>query len=399
MRPPRRWRLALLGGLLIGWLLTGLLANLPAARALPPPPPPAPGPAREIRGVWLTSNDMGTLRDRARLGEAVNQLGRLHFNSLYPVVWNGGYAYYPSAVTERRNIQSFTFRGLQGQDILADLIPQAHRQGLRVIPWFEFGFMAPPTSELARLHPGWLSRKRDGGTTSISAAGEVVWLNPLLPEVQAFITELVLEIVTTYDADGIQFDDHMSLPSEFGYDSYTVAQYRKDTKKDPPADAADPAWVKWRADRITTFMEQLRSTIRSRRPQAIVSVSPNYYNFAYKRQLQDWLTWVRRGIVDEIVMQVYRPDLESFNAQLGRPEVEETRRKIPTAMGIMTGQRNRPVAMELIRSHVLAARERGLGAVFFYFETLWERAEESSPERQAAFAELFPTAMPMGPGS
>ena len=37
--------------------------------------------------------------------------------------------------------------------------------------------------------------------------------------------------------------------------------------------------------------------------------------------------------------------------------------------------------------------------VFFYFETLWERAEESSPERQAAFAELFPTAMPMGPGS
>ena len=236
-----RWRrpsLALLGGLLIGWLLSALLANLPAARALPPPPPLAPAPpqAREIRGVWLTSNDMGTLRDRARLGEAVNQLARLHFNSLYPVVWNGGYAYYPSAVTERRNIQSFTFRGLQGQDILADLIPQAHRQGLRVIPWFEFGFMAPPTSELARLHPGWLSRKRDGGTTSISAAGEVVWLNPFLPEVQAFITELVLEVVTSYDADGIQFDDHMSLPSEFGYDSYTVAQYRKDTKKDPPAD-------------------------------------------------------------------------------------------------------------------------------------------------------------------
>jgi uncharacterized lipoprotein YddW (UPF0748 family) len=325
---------------LLGLLLVAPLSGLPSARALPlPPPPPAP-PAREIRGVWLTSNDMGTLRDRGRLREAIAQLGRLHFNSVYPVVWNGGIAYYPSAVTQRRNIQSFAFLGLERQDILADLIRQAHGQGLRVIPWFEFGFMAPPSSELARLHPDWLSRKRDGGTTSVSAAGEVVWLNPLLPEVQAFITELVLEILTSYDADGIQFDDHMSLPSDFGYDAYTQAQYHKETKKEPPADAGDPAWVKWRADRITAFMEQLRRTIRSRRPGAILSVSPNYHDFAYKRQLQDWLSWVRRGIVDEIVMQVYRQDLESFEAQLMRPEVQETRQALPTAVGIMAGQRN-----------------------------------------------------------
>ncbi|KEF41094.1 MAG: hypothetical protein ER33_13295 [Cyanobium sp. CACIAM 14] len=338
----------------------------------------------------MTSNDMGTLRDSARLALALGELGRLRFNSVYPVVWNGGIAYYPSAVTERRGIQSFTFRGLQGQDILADLIRQARPRGLRVIPWFEFGFMAPPTSELARLHPGWLSRKRDGGTTSISAAGEVVWLNPFHPEVQAFITELVLEILTTYDADGIQFDDHMSLPREFGYDEVTRAAYRQDTKKEPPADPADPAWVKWRADRITAFMDQLRRTIRSRRPDAIVSVSPNYHDFAYKLQLQDWLTWVRRGIADEIVMQVYRPDLASFSAQLQRPEVSESRGRVPTAVGIMTGQRTSPVAIELIRAHALAARERGLGMVFFYYETLWEQAAEPAAERQAGFAELFP---------
>ena len=145
-------------------------------------------------------------------------------------------------------------------------------------------------------------------------------------------------------------------------------------------------------------MESLRRTIRSRRPDAIVSVSPNYHDFAYKRQLQDWLTWVRRGIVDEIVMQVYRPDLDSFTAQLQRPEVQESRSKVPTAVGIMTGQRNRPVSMDLIRSHALATREHGLGMVFFYYETLWEQAEEPSADRQAGFAALFPTAAPMGRG-
>jgi len=225
----------------------------------------------------------------------------------------------------------------------------------------------------------------------MSAAGEVAWLNPFHPEVQALITELVMEITTLYDADGIQFDDHMSLPSEFGYDKYTRELYGRETNRTPPADAQDPAWVKWRADRITAFMNRLHKAVRARKAGAIFSISPNYYDHAYKFQLQDWLSWVRSGIVDELLVQVYRPDLESFRAQLDRPELQQTSRKIPTAIGILSGQRTRPVPMELIRSQVLAARERGLGASFFYFETLWNSAAEPAESRRAAFQELFPT--------
>ena len=63
-----------------------------------------------------------------------------------------------------------------------------------------------------------------GGTKSVlfSAAGEVAWLNPFRPEVQQLITDLVLEVVGRYGADGIQFDDHMSLPREFG--PYTLVE-------------------------------------------------------------------------------------------------------------------------------------------------------------------------------
>jgi len=31
-----------------------------------------------------------------------------------------------------------------------------------VIPWFEFGFMAPADSDLAKRHPDWLTSRRDG---------------------------------------------------------------------------------------------------------------------------------------------------------------------------------------------------------------------------------------------
>ncbi|MEB3323004.1 MAG: glycoside hydrolase family 10 protein [Synechococcaceae cyanobacterium] len=373
-------------------VLACLLVVLPALRPLPAVSQAA---RPEIRGVWMTLNDMATLRDRSRMQEAVAKLAELNFNTLYPVAWNGGYAYYPSEVTQREGIQRFTFRGLDGQDVLGELIAEAHQRGLLVMPWFEFGFMAPPTSELALRHPAWLTRKQDGGKTSISAGGEVVWLNPFRPEVQKFITDLVVEIVSKYDADGIQFDDHMSLPSEFGYDDYTLSLYSGETGRSPNS-PQDPAWVRWRADRISAFMERLHKAIEARRPNTIVSVSPNYYDFAYKLQLQDWLGWVRRRIVDEIVVQIYRSDMESFLPQLNRGELGETRARIPTAIGIMSGQRTRPVPMELIGAQVRAAREKGLGVAFFYFESLWNRAAEPPESRQAAFLELFPAPAPRG---
>lgn len=346
-------------------------------------------PRQEIRGVWMTTNDFDTLKSRAKVQDAVSELQRMNFNTIYPVVWNSGYVMYPSALAQRAGIQPFVNKGSDGHDILADLITQAHRKGLLVIPWFEFGFMAPPTSELALNYPDWFTQKRDGSQTSISAAGEVMWLNPFHPQVQQFITNLVLETITQYDADGIQFDDHMSLPSEFGYDQYTVALYTQETNNAPPTDAQDAAWVQWRADKITAFMVQLNQAVKQRKPQAIFSVAPNYYDLAYKFHLQDWLSWMRQNIVDELIVQIYRPNLQSFVANISRAEIQEAQQIIPTGIGIMTGLRNNPVPMQQIKSQVRAAQERGLGVTFFYYESLWNDAIESLNERQAGFETFF----------
>jgi uncharacterized lipoprotein YddW (UPF0748 family) len=368
--------------------LRALAASLLTAWLLPWSPPALSQP-EELRGVWLTANDMPVLRDRERMQATVNQLAELQFNRLYVVVWNGGMAYYPSLVSEGRGFQSFTYRGLQGQDVIGELISAGRSRGLKVLPWFEFGFMAPPDSEVAKQHRSWLTQKRDGGLTSISAAGEVVWLNPFRPEVQQLISELVLEVVNQYGAEGIQFDDHMTLPREFGYDPFTVELYRKDTGKTPPANPDDPAWVKWRADRLTAFMQQLSQAIRAARPGAIVSISPNYYDFAYKLQLQDWRSWVQQGIADELLIQIYRPDLASYLPQLSKPEVIEARDRIPTAIALLSGQRNRPTPLPLIQQKVQANRQQGLGTGFFYLESLWSLGPEPASERIAGLKQLL----------
>ncbi|QLE58415.1 glycoside hydrolase family 10 protein [Nostoc sp. TCL26-01] len=354
------------------------------------PPVVAQLPRQEIRGVWMTNNDFDILKDRRKVQDATSKLRQLNFNTIYPVMWNSGYVMYPSAVARREGIQPFVFRGSDGHDILADIINQAHRQGLLAIPWFEFGFMAPPTSELALNHPEWLTQKRNGEETSISAAGEVVWLNPFHPQVQRFITDLVVEAVTQYDVDGIQFDDHMSLPHEFGYDRYTVDLYTRETKNPPPANSQDPEWVNWRADKITAFMIRLNQAVKSRKPNVIFSISPNYYDFAYRFQLQDWLNWIRMDIVDELIVQVYRPNLQSFISTISRPDIQEAQRVIPTGIGVMTGLRNNPVPMQQIQSQVRATRERGLGVAFFYYGSLWNYSSDDFQERKAGFQALFP---------
>jgi len=344
----------------------------------------------EIRGVWVTSNDLNVFKDRAQVKDAVTKLRRLNFNTIYPVVWNSGYVMYPSNVAKSLDIQPFVFRGSDGHDILADIINQAHSQNLLAIPWFEFGFMTPNTGELALNKPEWLTKMRDGSTVSISAAGEVSWLNPFHPQVQKFIIDLLVELTNNYDIDGIQFDDHTSLPHQFGYDDYTVNLYKQETGKNPPANSQDSEWVAWRANKITEFMVRLNHTIKQIKPKVIFSVSPNYYDHAYKFQLQDWLNWVRLNIVDELVMQVYRDDLESFTSKIARDEIQEVRKIIPTGIGIMAGLRTSPVPMQQITKQVRTVQREELGIVFFYYETMWNRSPETLEQRIQGFKNFFP---------
>ena len=273
---------------------------------------------------------------------------------------------------------------------MEELVYQGHKNGLLVIPWFEFGFMAPPTSELAVKYPQWLTNRRDGSKIGDSAAGRVVWLNPFHPQVQKFITDLVLEICTLYQVDGIQFDDQMSLPVDFGYDAYTKALYKKETKRNVPANPQDKNWVRWRANKLSAFMAQLNKVVKQKKPNLIFSVAPNPYSTAYNLYLQDWKTWIKRKIVDELVVQIYRPNLKSFIYELNRPEIKYAQQKIPTGVAILTGLRNNPTPINLIEEKIRQARRNKLGISFFYYETLWQnKSYQSNDLRKSVVRALF----------
>lgn len=360
----------------------------------------------EIRGVWLTNVASGVLFAPWGVNRALHQLAQLNFNTVYPVVWNRGHTFYPSAVARRvtgRSQESLLKLMRLGGDVLNEIIEEGHRQGLRVIPWFEYGLMTPASSGLAKRHPDWLGRTREGSRQESSnskmpqlfrnrSLARPVWLNPLHPQVQKFILDLILEVVLKYDVDGIQLDDHFGMPLEFGYDPFTVQLYQEEHNgRRPPKNYRNAKWMRWRADKITNFMEQIASAVKAAKPDCLVSLSPNPQAYSYKKYLQDWLVWVEEGLADELILQVYRNDASSFEAELDRSAVLLARRKIPVGIGVLSGTLLKPVDMAQIREQVLKARDRHFdGVSFFYWESLWGYlAPESPTQRRKAFEELF----------
>ncbi len=345
----------------------------------------------EIRGVWLTNVDSEILFSSQNLESALKRLDDIHFNTIYPTVWQGGYSLYPSAVTERVFGEKIDpDPRLQQRDMLEEVLAKGHQLGMTVIPWFEFGFMQPVDSPLVKQHPEWLTQRRDGTTVEVKGEDAVVWLNPFHPEVQQFILDLITEIVSNYDVDGIQFDDHFGLPVAFGYDDYTSQLYQQDLNLSPPEEARETFWVRWRADQLNKFMGKVFHTIKAANPDCLVSVSPNPLHFALPAHLQDWLTWEQRGYMEELVLQVYRTDMERFIDELQRTEVQLANSNIPVAIGILSGLKERPTSMSMIEQQVQAVRDRGFdGVSFFFYESLWNWADQSPTERENALYNLF----------
>ena len=393
----------------------------------------------EIRGVWITNVASSVLFAPWGISRAVHELADMHFNTLYPVVWNRGKSFYHSDTLKQLTghaIAPLMTLTHPTADPHETMLKEGHKNNLRVIPWFEYGFMVPLHSRLAQQHPNWLTTRQNGSPylhessftegadnenadnesadnesadnestesaeqtngllsrlLNSGAPSELGWLNPLHPEVQSLILSLVGEVVGEYSVDGIQFDDHFALPAAFGYDDYTVALYREEHEGQfPPTNTDDAEWTRWRADKLSQFVGVLHERVKATCPTCIISLSPNPATFAYRYHLQDWRTWLKNGWLDELVVQVYRDDPEKFEGELAKDTLQSSMDKIPVSIGILTGTWKRPISFEQIRAQVISSRDHHLSGVsFFYWDTLWSYFTPESPQqRRQNFRDLF----------
>lgn len=328
-------------------------------------------PTVELRGVWVSDVDSQVMTSRSAMAALATRVSQLKLNALYPVVWSQGETFYPSDVMVTYGGRRMSARyGLarDDRDPVADWVALGDEHGLDIVPWFEWGLKVPADSPLATTHPEWLSCD-DAGRKAFDQDGTATsYLNFIHPDVQRFYEELVVEFVTRYDVPAIQFDDHFSLKNSFGYDDFTLSLYGREAGRTARPEPTDAEWLAWRAAKLTQFVSRISKAIKAARAGIELSVAPNPYPWSYKNYVQDWPSWVENGLVDEVVVQVYRDDLTRFEGELRSPALARLKGRARLAIGVMAGQKPKPVPVEMIRAQTDMVREFGYGGFVYFFQ-------------------------------
>lgn len=332
-----------------------------------------------IKGVWLTNIASDALFSRAGIEEAVVVCDRLGFTDIYVVTWNDATTTYPSRVVEAVTGVAIQPE-LAGRDPLAELIEIAHARGLRVHAWFEFGFACsynqPDGGALLAARPHWAARDKAG---RLATKNNFQWMNAFHPEVQAFITDLILEVVDNYDVDGIQGDDRLpALPSLAGYSDYTRALYKTEHgDREPPDNYRDYDWIKWRSGKLNDYLQRLVDTLHRTDPDLIISMAPSIYPWSEAEYLQDWPSWINMGWIDYVVPQVYRYDIDAYSRELRkivREQVDPAKHdQVYPGILLQVGDYN--PSPGLLDSMIAANRAAGLSSeVYFFYEGVKDSA-------------------------
>ena len=272
-------------------------------------------PKREFRGAWIQCvngqfKGLPTLEMQQTLAYQLDELKKDGCNAIIFQVRPECDALY----TSRLEPWSYYLTGQQGRaprpywDPLQWMIEQCHQRGMELHAWINpYRAKTKVAHTLASNHIANRYPERcfeyDGLTL----------LNPAVKENRDFICEVVGDIVTRYDVDGMHIDDYFYPYPTAGIDIPDSAFFR--ASDEGYQDIGD-----WRRHQVDLFVEQLYKTVHDIKPWVKVGISPfgiyrnkkNDPNGSRTNGLQNYdqlyadiLLWDEQGWMDYCVPQLY----------------------------------------------------------------------------------------------
>lgn len=275
-------------------------------------------PKKELRGVWAVTAwgidwPMGEYNATAQKKKYTDYLDLLvanNMNAIFFQIRGMADAFYDSQFESWSQYITGTAGTKPSYDVLGFLVEEAHKRGIQFHAWLN------PYRISTRANSGSAFPKLDAKIpVELTKDYEKIRVyNPALPEVQTRITQIVKEIITQYDVDGIHMDDYFYPSLEAGEKMNDDAEYEK-YGKSQFGNVAD-----FRRNNVNVVIQNIQKTIVETRPEVIFSVSPaaNMDN-NYAVLFADVKKWSKEGWVDVIIPQLYfatGTDANSFNQRL-----------------------------------------------------------------------------------
>lgn len=368
---------------------------------------PSTAPTPQARAIWITRWDFTTPAEVERI---VANCASVGFNVLLFQVRGNGTVFYPSSIEpwawELTSKSPASTGQDPGWDPLKLAIDQAHRHGLElhayvnVFPaWRSQSFPPRDSGQLWWDHPDWFMCDAAGNRMiprdaqrDPSVNGDwYSFLSPGVPGVQEYLTELFTELVKNYEVDGLHYD-YIRYPREirevapgyedrarrlgnWSYDAVSLARFQQETGIAAP-DLDPEAWIKWRADQITTITRKVSEQVRALRPNLIISAAVMADPVdAYKTKLQDYVTWMEQGYLDAAITMNYTKNNETFTERC-QALLQRRPERGWVVPGISLG-----IDPQTIQSQIdITADLRTDGFAGFAYSHLFDRDEDHQPK-------------------
>ena len=304
-------------------LLAALIACSSQTSAVPPSPSPtvaispSPSPSPialgppQYRAMWVDAFHAG-MKSQAEVEKLVSDAHRGNLNALIVQVRKRGDAYFNISDEPRAT----DIQGPPEFDPLAYLIELAHQSEPRieVHAWLNTFFVGD-TSAVYKLHgAGWGNRDANGTKSG--------YLDPGVPEVQAYTHKIFMDLALNYDVDGLHMDFVRYPGVEWGYSAEAVALYLAQSKTSNTPTPEDERFKSWRRVRVTNFVRDLHADLKKVRPNvklsgalicfgggpASASLADWAGTSAYGSVFQDWRAWMINGYLDFGVPMNYDSD-------------------------------------------------------------------------------------------
>lgn len=271
----------------------------------------------EARSIWLDRGTIVACQNAQGMSNLFDRLKRAGINVVYFETNNAGFTMYPSKISTQ-NPQT------KGWDPLGTAVQEAHRRGMEIHAWFwtfNVGntFHNPIIKEDAD-YPGPVLSSSDFALALTSAKGALIppkqhefWLDPSAPEARRFIKSLALEIVKSYDLDGLQLD-YIRYPfngkgGEMGLNWASRIRFERESRLslDRFDEKTRQAFINWKQKQVSSFVQDVSATVRSAKPG--IRISAAVYAMPRNNRIdqiqQDWENWVANGWVDTLNPMTY----------------------------------------------------------------------------------------------
>ena len=332
-------------------------------------------PKYEIRATWLTTlggmdwprhkatSAEGIRRQQQELCNILDRLKEANFNTVMMQTRLRGDLIYPSAIETFPEALTGKSGKNPGYDPLAFAIEECHKRGMELHAWI-VTIPAGNNRQVKLLGKHSVVKKY----RQICKQHDRAWfLDPGHPKTADYLSNIVREIVTKYDVDGIHFD-YIRYPENAhrfpDRDTHRKYGKGKDLKL-------------WRRENITNIVRRLYSEVKQVKPWVKVSSSPvgkfkdtsRYSSLgwnAYETVYQDAQGWLKEGIHDALFPMMYFKDNHFYPFVLDWKENDNGRWVVPGLGIYFLSPKEKDWPLDEMSRQLYFTRQSGLAGHAFF---------------------------------